>query len=192
MREFRDEEGRPWRLVLTVGAAARVKDLVRIDVQEDEEQPDGSVRKVDRSIPFDLIDVSTIGRALEVIRSRYTTIGEVLYAILCRQVDERKLMKEEFLESLRGDSLEAAQRALEEELVDFFPLRLRRMIKQLVERMDELQAELANRAEAQLQQTTVESLLGQSGTPSTRPQESSESTQTNGPSVDFSPLETLV
>ena len=46
--------------------------------------------------------------------------------------------------------------------------------------------------EAQLQQTTVESLLAQSGTPSTRPQESSESTQTNGPSVDFSPLETLV
>lgn len=192
MREFKDDEGRPWRLVMTVGAAARVKDLVRIDVQEDEEQPDGSVRKVDRSIPFDLIDVSTIGRALEVIRSRYTTIGEVLYAILCRQVDERKLTKEEFLESLRGDSLEAAQRALEEELVDFFPLRLRRMIKQLVERMDELQAELANRAEAQLQQTTVESLLAQSGTPSTRQQESSESTQMNGPSVDFSPLETLV
>jgi hypothetical protein len=192
MREFKDDEGRPWRLVMTVGAAARVKDLVRIDVQEDEEQPDGSVRKVDRSIPFDLIDVSTIGRALEVIRSRYTTIGEVLYAILCRQVDERKLTKEEFLESLRGDSLEAAQRALEEELVDFFPLRLRRMIKQLVERMDELQAELANRAEAQLQKTTVESLLGPSGTPFTRPPEFSESTQTNGPSVDSSPLETLV
>jgi hypothetical protein len=66
------------------------------------------------------------------------------------------------------------------------------MIKQLVERMDELQAELANRAEAQLQQTTVESLLAQSGTPSTRPQESSESTQMNGPSVDSSPLATLV
>jgi hypothetical protein len=192
MREFKDDEGRPWRVVMTVGAASRVKDLVRIDLQEDEEQPDGSVRKVDRSIPFDLIDVSTIGRALEVIRSRYSTIGEVLYAILCRQVDERKLTKEEFLEALRGDSLEAAQRALEEELVDFFPLRLRRMIKQLVERMDELQAELANRAEAQLQQTTVESLLGQSGTPSTRPQESSESTQTDGPSVDSSPLATLV
>jgi hypothetical protein len=192
MREFKDDEGRPWRVVMTCGAAARVKDLVRIDVQEDEEQPDGSVCKVDRSIPFDLIDVSTIGRALEVIRSRYTTIGEVLYAILCRQVDERKLTKEEFLESLRGDSLEAAQRALEEELVDFFPLRLRRMIKQLVERMDELQAELANRAEAQLQKTTVESLLGPSGTPSTRPPEFSESTQTNGPSVDSSPLETLV
>lgn len=192
MREFKDNEGRPWRLAITVGAAARVKDMVQIDIVEEEQQADGSIRKIDRRIPFDLIDVSSIGRALEVIRSRYTTIGEVLYAILCRQVDERKLTREDFLDGLRGDSLEAAQKALEEELVDFFPLRLRRMIAQLVSRMDELQAELANRAEAQLQQTTVESLLEASGTPSTRPQESSEYIPESGPSVNCSPLETLV
>lgn len=192
MREFKDNEGRPWRLAITVGAAARVKDMVQIDIVDEEPQADGSTRKIDRQIPFDLIDVSSIGRALEVIRSRYTTIGEVLYAILCRQVDERKMTREDFLDGLRGDSLEAAQKALEEELVDFFPLRLRRMIAQLVSRMDELQAELANRAEAQLQQTTVESLLEASGTPSTRPQESSEYIPESGPSVNCSPLETLV
>lgn len=192
MREFKDNEGRPWRLAITVGAAARVKDMVQIDIVEEEQQADGSIRKIDRRIPFDLIDVSSIGRALEVIRSRYTTIGEVLYAILCRQVDERKLSREDFLDGLRGDSLEAAQKALEEELVDFFPLRLRRMIAQLVSRMDELQAELANRAEAQLQKTTVESLLEASGTPSTRPQESSEYIPESGPSANCSPLETLV
>lgn len=192
MREFKDNEGRPWRLAITVGAAARVKDMVQIDIVDEEPQADGSTRKIDRQIPFDLIDVSSIGRALEVIRSRYTTIGEVLYAILCRQVDERKMTREDFLDGLRGDSLEAAQKALEEELVDFFPLRLRRMIAQLVSRMDELQAELANRAEAQLQQTTVESLLEASGTPSTRPQESSEYIPESGPSANCSPLETLV
>lgn len=182
MREFKDDEGRPWRLVLTVGAAARVRDLVEIDVLDDEPQPDGSVRRVERRIHFDLIDVANIGRALEVIRSRYTTIGEVLYAMLVRQVEERKLTKEEFLDGLRGDALEAAQRALEEELVDFFPLRLRKMVGQLVARMDELQAELASRAEAQLAETTVESLLAPSGTPSGKPQGSSESIPTDGPS----------
>jgi len=192
MREFKDDEGRPWRLVMTVGAAARVRDLVQIDIVDEEPQADGSTRKVDRRIPFDLIDVSNIGRALEVIRSRYTTVGEVLYAMMCRQVDERKMTREDFLDGLRGDSLEAAQKALEEELVDFFPLRLRRMIAQLVSRMDELQAELASRAEAQLQQTTVESLLEVSGTPSTRPQESSEYIPESGPSANCSPLETLV
>lgn len=191
MREFKDDEGRPWRLVMTVGAAARVRDLVQLDIVDEEPQADGSTSKVDRRIPFDLIDVSNIGRALEVIRSRYTTVGEVLYAMMCRQVDERKMTREDFLDGLRGDSLEAAQKALEEELIDFFPLRLRRMIAQLVSRMDELQAELANRAEAQLQQTTVESLLEVSGTPSTRPPESSEYIQESGPSANCSPLETL-
>lgn len=190
MREFKDDEGRPWRLVLTVGAAARVRDLVEIDVLDDEPQPDGSVRRVERRIHFDLIDVANIGRALEVIRSRYTTIGEVLYAMLVRQVEERKLTKEEFLDGLRGDALEAAQRALEEELVDFFPLRLRKMVGQLVARMDELQAELASRAEAQLAETTVESLLAPSGTPSGKPQGSSESIPTDGPSDPCSPPET--
>lgn len=187
MREFKDDEGRPWRLVLTVGAAARVRDLVEIDVLDDEPQPDGSVRRIERRIHFDLIDVANIGRALEVIRSRYTTIGEVLYAMLVRQVEERKLTKEEFLDGLRGDALEAAQRALEEELVDFFPLRLRKMVGQLVARMDELQAELASRAEAQLAETTVESLLAPSGTPSGKPQGSSESIPTDGPSDPCSP-----
>lgn len=190
MREFKDDEGRPWRLVLTVGAAARVRDLVEIDVLDDEPQPDGSVRRIERRIHFDLIDVANIGRALEVIRSRYTTIGEVLYAMLVRQVEERKLTKEEFLDGLRGDALEAAQRALEEELVDFFPLRLRKMVGQLVARMDELQAELASRAEAQLAETTVESLLAPSGTPSGKPQGSSESIPTDGPSDPCSPPET--
>lgn len=192
MREFKDDEGRPWRLVLTVGAAARVRDLVEIDVLDDEPQPDGSVRRVERRIHFDLIDVANIGRALEVIRSRYTTIGEVLYAMLVRQVEERKLTKEEFLDGLRGDALEAAQRALEEELVDFFPLRLRKMVGQLVARMDELQAELASRAEAQLAETTVESLLAPSGTPSGKPQASSESILSDGPSEPCSPPATPV
>jgi hypothetical protein len=187
MKEFKDDEGRPWRLVMTVGAAARVRDLVQIDVAEEEEQPDGTVKRIDRRVPFDLIDVANIGRALEVIRSRYTTVGEVLYAILCKQVDDRQMTREQFLDGLRGDSLEAAQKALEEELVDFFPLRLRRMVGQLVARMDELQAELATRAEAQLQQTTVDSLLGPSGTPSTRPPESSESIPMDGPSATSLP-----
>lgn len=190
MREFKDDEGRPWRLVMTVGAAARVRDLVQIDVTDDEEQSDGTVKRVDRRIPFDMIDVASIGRALEVIRSRYTTVGEVLYAILCRQVDERQLTREQFLDGLRGDALESAQKALEEELVDFFPLRLRRMIGQLVARMDELQAELASRAEAQLEQTTVDSLLAPSGMPSTRPPAFSESIPPSGPSETCSQPET--
>ena len=130
MREFRDDQGRPWMVALTVAAADRVRGMVTLDVADDVEQPDGSVQRQTRQVPFDLIDAGT--------------------------------------------------KALEQELVDFFPQRLRRMVGLLVAKMDEMATELLTQAEAGLEAATVESLLGQSGTPSTKPLESSGSTPASG------------
>ena len=88
MREFRDDQGRPWMVALTVAAADRVRGTVTLDVPEDVEQPDGSVRRQTRTVPFDLIDAGNISRTLEVLRSQYGKIGEVLYAICRGQCDE--------------------------------------------------------------------------------------------------------
>ena len=180
MREFRDDQGRPWMVALTVAAADRVRGLVTIDVTDDVEQPDGSVQRQTRSVPFDLIDAGSITRTLEVLRSNYGKIGEVLYAICRGQAEEKKLTKEQFLDGLRGDALEAGVKALEAELVDFFPQGLRKMVGLLVAKMDEVSSELMSRAEAGLQAATVESLVP-SGTPSTNPLESSESIPASGP-----------
>lgn len=187
MKEFKDDEGRPWRLALTCASAARVKDLVRVEVAEEVPQPDGSVKHETRSVPFDLIDTANIGRTLEVLRGQYGTIGETLYAILIKQVDEKKLSKEQFLDGLRGDALDAAAKALEAELVDFFPLRLRKMVGLLVAKMDELTTELLGRSEAGLQAATPETLLAQSGMPSGKPPESSASIPADGPTDSSSP-----
>ena len=181
MREFRDDQGRPWMVALTVAAADRVRGLVTIDVTDDVEQPDGSVQRQTRTVPFDLIDAGNINRTLEVLRSNYGKIGEVLYAICRQQIDDKKLTKEQFLEGLRGDALEAGVKALEGELVDFFPTRLRKMVGLLVAKMDEMSGELMARAEAGLQAATVEMLVP-SGTPSTKPLASSASTPESGPS----------
>lgn len=189
MREFRDDQGRPWMVALTVAAAERVRSLVTISVTEDVEQPDGSTTRQTRRVPFDLIDVSGINQTLQTLRTDYGTIGEVLYAICRQQCDDKKLTKEQFLEGLRGDAIEAGTKALEEELVDFFPKGLRRMVGLLVAKLAELSAEAMERAEADLSRTTIES-LGLSGTPSTRPQESSESIQETGPSDGSSSPET--
>ena len=193
MREFRDDQGRPWMVALTVAAADRVRGLVTIDVTEDVEQPDAPpmfrMQRQTRKVPFDLIDAGSIHRTLEVMRSNYATIGEVLYAICRQQVEDKKLTKEQFLEGLRGDALEAGVKALEGELVDFFPTRLRKMVGLLVAKMDEMASELMARAEAGLEAATVESLV-QSGTPSTKPLASSASTQESGPSATSSSLET--
>lgn len=179
MREFRDDQGRPWVVALTVAAAERVRGLVTIDVTEDVTQPDDSVTRQTRTVPFDIVDAGNISRTLEVLRSQYAKIGEILYAICRSQVDEKKLTKEQFLEGLRGDALDAGVKALEQELVDFFPQRLRKMVGLLVAKMDEMANELLTRAEAGLEAATIETLV-QSGTPSTKPLESLASTLESG------------
>jgi hypothetical protein len=181
MREFRDDQGRPWVVALTVAAADRVRGLVSIDVTDDVDQPDGGVQRQTRAVPFDLIDAGNIHRTLEVLRTNYAKIGEVLYACCRQQVEDKKLTKDQFLEGLRGDALEAGVKALEGELVDFFPTRLRKMVGLLVTKMDEMSGELMARAEAGLEAATVETLVP-SGTPSTKPPASLASTQESGPS----------
>jgi hypothetical protein len=184
MREFKDDEGRPWRLALTVASALRVRDMVTVDVTDD----DTGERK---QVPFDLVDAGSIAQTFQVLRSQFAKLGEILYAMLVKQVEERKLSREEFLDGLRGDSLESASKALEAELVDFFPQRLRKMVGLLGSKMDEVQTEMLGRAEAQMAGVTVETLTNAaSGMPSGKPLESSESIQAGGPSDNSSQLET--
>ncbi len=183
MREFRDEEGRPWRVALTIGSVLRVRDMVTVDVMD---ESTGDRRKV----PFDMADAGQITQTFQVLRSQYATIGEVLYALLVKQVEERKLSKDDFLDGLRGDSLESATKVLEAELVDFFPPRLRKMIGLLATKMNEVADEMLTKAEASLAAATVETLAAQSGMPSGKPQESLESIPADGPSDSSSPLAT--
>lgn len=183
MREFKDEEGRPWRVALTIGSVLRVRDMVSVEVV-DEETCDR------RKQPFDMADAGQIAQTFQVLRSQYAKIGEVLYALLVKQIEERKLSKDEFLDGLRGDSLDAAAKALEQELVDFFPPRLRKMIGLMAAKMDEVANKMLDQAEAAMEAATVESLAAQSGTPSGKPLESSASTPVSGQSETSSPLVT--
>lgn len=177
MKEFKDAEGRPWRLALTTAAAARVRDLVTIDAVTQEEQPDGTLRTVTTPKPFDIIDIGTISQTLQVLRGQFLKLSEILYAILVAQVEERKLTKEQFFDGLRGDSLDEAAKALESELVDFFPQRLRRVVGVMAEKMEAITNELMAEAETGLQQMTAAAVVG---TRSTKPQESSGSTPETG------------
>lgn len=181
MIEFRDDQGRPWMLALTVGSALRVRDTVSIDVDREEDTPDGGTKRWREAVPFDLIDVGTISQTFQVLRSQYAKIGEVLYAILLQQIAAKGLTKDDFLDGLRGDSLEAATKALEQELVSFFPSRLRKMIGKMSEKMSQVQDEMLGRAEAQMDAATVDDLSGmQSG----KPLESSAVTPASGPSAN--------
>lgn len=182
MIEFRDDEGRPWRLALTISAAMRVRDLVtvNVDVLDEDGKPTGNKK----AAPFDIADVAAIGQTFQVLRSQFVTVGETLYAILVSQVEEKGLTKEQFLDGLRGDSLDAARVALESEIADFFPQRLRKMVRLIGAKMEEVSAEMLDRAEAQMAKATPAELSGmQSG----KPPESSASIPANGLSDNSQP-----
>jgi len=69
MREFRDDQGRPWQVALTIAAAMRVRDNVTVDAEG-------------QKVPFDIVDVASIATTMQVLRGQYTTIAETLNAIL--------------------------------------------------------------------------------------------------------------
>ena len=147
MREFRDDQGRPWLVSLTVSSAKRVKDLVRVvppPKTADEPTPT-------EAVPFDLIDAGEIARTFQILRSNFSALGETLYALLLPAIEKADLTKEQFLDGLRGESLEQGGMAVEEELIAFFPPRLRGVVTSLAARMTELADEVTKQAEAALQ-----------------------------------------
>ena len=147
MREFKDNEGRPWHVSLTVSSASRVKDLVRVVLppkSADEPAPT-------EAVPFDLIDAGEIARTFQVLRSNFSALGETLAALLLPQIIQKGLTKEQFLDGLKGESLEQGGLAVEEELVAFFPPRLRGVVTALAARMTELAETVTKQAEAALQ-----------------------------------------
>ena len=147
MREFKDNEGRPWHVSLTVSSASRVKDLVRVVLppkSADDPPPT-------EPVPFDLIDAGEIARTFQVLRSNFSALGETLAALLLPQIEHKGLTKEQFLDGLKGESLEQGGLAVEEELVSFFPPRLRGVVTALAARMTELAETVTRQAEAALQ-----------------------------------------
>ena len=96
MREFRDDQGRPWQVALTVASALRIRDNVTIDVVDE-------ATGERKAMPFDMVDAANISQTFQVLRSQYAKIGEILYALLTKQVETKGLSREDFLDGLRGD-----------------------------------------------------------------------------------------
>lgn len=171
MKEFKDNEGRPWHVSLTVSSASRVKDLVRVVLppkSADEPAPT-------EAVPFDLIDAGEIARTFQVLRSNFSALGETLAALLLPQIEQKGLTQEQFLDGLKGESLEQGGLAVEEELVAFFPPRLRGVVTALAARMTELAETVTKQAEAALLTpgpSSGSAAASPDSTPTTEPSES--------------------
>lgn len=143
VREFKDSEGRPWRLALTCASAARVRDNV------------STMDAEGKSRPFDIVDAKALGESVEAMRMNPLILGEVLHAVLMPDVHAKGLDKDGFLAGLSGDSLDAGREALEAEIVSFSPGRLRGVVSSMLAKMDELEAAAAAKIQSTIQQATL-------------------------------------
>lgn len=113
---FVDELGRSWTIALNFGAGKRVRQNVTI-VGED-----------GKPAAFDLLDAGNIGVTMAVLRSRFLTVGEILYQIVRPQAEERGITEEQFVDGCTGDALDRAAKVIEDELLVFFPKSLREVM----------------------------------------------------------------
>jgi hypothetical protein len=168
VKEFKDSEGRPWRLALTCGSAARIRDMISVPGE------DGKPR------PFDLVDAKTLAESIAMIRTSPILLSEVLYAALMPDVDAKQMNREAFLAGMSGDSLDAGREALESEIVSFSPGRLRGVVSSLLAMMDDLEAK-----EAAKIKDSIEAMKSGVGTTSTSSPASSESIPPSGRSENL-------
>lgn len=157
--EFRDGLNRPWTVAITVASAKRVLAMVKV---KDEQ---GNLT------PFDLVDAGSISLTMTVLSSRYLAICETMYALCQPQVQKLGLDEGQFYEGLTGDSLADATRVIEDELINFFPPRLRKVVGTMFRKGAEVQAEVYEKAEADLEKLDA-SQLEQFGRESTKQQAS--------------------
>lgn len=167
MREFKDSEGRPWRLALTCASAARIRDMVAVPGE------DGKPK------PFDLVDAKTLGESVAMLRVSPILVGEVLYAALVPEVNAKGLDRESFLAGMSGDSLDAGLSALEAEIVSFSPGRLRGVVSSMLAQMDALEAQETAKVIRQ-----IEGMTAGTGITSTNSPASSASIPVSGHSAN--------
>ena len=111
MKTFSDNAGRTWTIDLTIGAAKRVRDLLRIDllaplVVKRRKRPDGSVRKTLPLVTRLQLDV--------------VALIDVIYVLIKPQADAQGVTDEQFGQALGGEAACAAHEAFMGEWRGFF------------------------------------------------------------------------
>ena len=117
MRNFEDEEGQNWEIVLTIASAKRVRDLLQVNLLE-----------LDQGEP------PLIAR----LTSDVILLIDVIFCLVKPQADKLKISDEQFAEGLGGEAAERATKAFLEELADFFRGLGREEMAQAIERAQEV------------------------------------------------------
>lgn len=117
MKVFKDKDGRDWTMAIDVNASKRVKAICGVDL-------------------FSVLDGKLIGELM----GDPELLVNVIYAICKPEADAASMTDEQFGGRLVGDAIDAATKALVEDLIDFFPQARRQVIRKAVEKMRAIEA----------------------------------------------------
>ena len=157
MHAFTDMEKREWKICLTIADIKRVKSLVQADL-----------------LQLNLGDPPLLTR----LGTDIILLCDVIFAICKPQADEAKVTDEQFGAALGGDAILAAQKALYDELTDFFRQLGRRDLAKAVEKQAEIIKLAVQAAETRIDEINLETVIkegmetsGKSSTSSPAPSE---------------------
>lgn len=118
MATFVDETGRSWS--------------IRIDVS--------AIRKVRTKRGVDLAKVMGSQEELQKLLDDPCLWVDVLWDLIEEQAETQGVIPEAFAHALIGDSFEAANNALIEAIIDFFPSSRREILRRLLSKVKEMEA----------------------------------------------------
>jgi hypothetical protein len=133
MRTFTDSTGQPWSVTINVEAVKRVKALCGVN----------------------LLDALG-GELLEQLSSDPILLCDVLFTLCKGEAEAKKISDEAFGRGLAGDTIDKATDALLEELVEFFPLARRQLLRKALEKLRKLQTMAVKSGEENLDSDAME------------------------------------
>ena len=137
MKTFVDGQGREWAVEINVNVIKRVRDLLKIDLLEIVE-----------------------GQLIERLIGDPILLCDVIYVVCKPQAEAKNITDEDFGQAMAGDAIEAATKALLEELADFSPSpRDRANIRSVIEKTWQALDKVRDVIETRLSQVNVEQIV---------------------------------
>ena len=128
MRQFKDEQGRPWTITINIGTVKKVRSLAKVD----------------------LLDLRE-GNLFNDLAADPIKLGDVLWVLCEDEAKAANITELQFAAALAGDALDAATNALLEEIVDFFPKPQREVLRKALIKGREVQERQMARAMRELE-----------------------------------------
>jgi hypothetical protein len=133
VKTFNDNAGRTWTVTVNVDAVKRVKSLLAVNLMEAVE-----------------------GKLLERLVSDPVLLCDVIYAVCKPEADAKGVSDADFGRAMAGDAIDLATTALLEELVDFFPLARRQLLRKALEKLRKLESMAFQAAQDRLDSPELE------------------------------------